>query len=109
VTIEAITTAELLEAGMLICFGISWPVDILKALRTQRTEGKSLGFMSLILLGYLSGISAKLFRASGAGVGIEWVTLLYAFNALMVAVDIGLYLRFRPRPATLPNRGFKPR
>jgi hypothetical protein len=96
-TVEPMTTAELLEAGMLICFGVSWPVDILKALRTQRTEGKSLGFMSLILLGYLSGISAKLFRGPGGGQAIEWVTLLYALNAVLVGVDIALYLRFRPR------------
>jgi len=95
--IESATVAALLEAGMLICFGISWPVDILKALRTRRTEGKSLGFMTLILTGYLSGIAAKLSGALLAGRAVEWVTLLYALNALLVAVDIGLYLRFRPQ------------
>ena len=95
--IESATIGPLLEAGMLICFGVSWPVDILKALRTRRTEGKSLGFMALILTGYISGIAAKLSVALSAGRAVEWVTLLYALNAILVAVDIGIYLRFRPR------------
>ncbi len=89
---------QFLEAGMLICFGISWPVDILKALRTRRTEGKSLAFRVLIFAGYLSGLAAKFFRAGLTGAWPEPVTALYALNALLVGVDIGLYLRFRPRP-----------
>jgi hypothetical protein len=102
-TNEATTAAQFLEAGMLICFGASWPVDIFKALRTRRTEGKSLGFMSLILAGYLSGIAAKVALAAFGGKPLEWVTLLYALNAVLVAVDIALYLRFRPRLAGSPN------
>jgi len=93
----SMTMAQVCEAGMLICFGISWPVDILKALRSRRTEGKSLAFMTLIFVGYLSGLAAKFTRALQAGRSAELVTVLYAVNAFLVAVDIALYLRYRPR------------
>ena len=86
--------AQLFEAGMLLCFGMSWPVDIVKALRTRRTEGKSLWFMALIFAGYLSGLAAKLIRAVHAEAWPEPVTALYAVNAVLVAVDIALYLHF---------------
>jgi len=74
-----VAVAELFEAGMLICFGFAWPVDVIRTLRTRRVEGKSVGFMSLILLGYLFGMTAKLLRAGGGWP--ELVTALYVFNA----------------------------
>jgi len=86
--------AQLFEAGMLLCFGVSWPVDIAKALRTRRTEGKSLGFLALIFAGYLSGLAAKVVRAADADAWPEPVTALYAINAVLVGVDIALYLHF---------------
>ena len=42
------------EATMLICFGISWPVSIAKALRTKVVAGKSPLFMAIVCLDYLS-------------------------------------------------------
>lgn len=88
--------AGLFEAGMLVCFGVSWPVAIVKTLRTRRVAGKSLGFLTLIFAGYLSGIGAKLALAAEAG-PVHWVVWLYALNAAMVAAEIGLYLRYRQR------------
>jgi hypothetical protein len=86
---------QVFEAGMLVCFGVAWPVDIYKTLRTRETRGKSARFMSLIFLGYLSGIAAKVIRADG---GLpEAVTWLYALNALLVGLDIALCLHYRPR------------
>jgi len=89
--------AEIFEAGMLVCFGFAWPVDVLRTLRTRRVEGKSVGFMTLILAGYLFGLTAKVFRAWGHWP--EVVTALYAFNAVMVTADILLTLHFRRRTA----------
>ena len=89
--------AQIFEAGMLVCFGFAWPLDILRTLRTRRVEGKSVAFMGLILLGYLSGLAAKFLRAGGTGAWPETVTLLYTLNAALVAVDIALVLRFRAR------------
>ena len=91
------TPAQLFEAVMLICFGVSWPVAIIKTLRTRRTEGKSLMFLLLVLVGYLAGVTAKLLLAVETDT-LQWVTALYAVNAVLVAAEIVLYLRFRPRP-----------
>jgi len=92
-----VIVAQVFEAGMLVCFGFAWPIDILRTLRTRRVEGKSIAFMGLILLGYLCGMAAKCLRACGGGGWPETVTLLYAVNALMVTADIALVLHFRRR------------
>jgi 4-amino-4-deoxy-L-arabinose transferase-like glycosyltransferase len=97
--LEQILSAQAFEALMMVCFGVSWPVAIYKTLRTRRTEGKSLLFLLLILLGYVAGIAAKFIVAAQSHTKPNWVTLLYAANAIMVAVDIFLYQRYRPRRA----------
>jgi hypothetical protein len=81
------------EIGMLICFGISWPVSILKSLRTRTVEGKSPLFMAIVCLGYVCGIIHKIVYNS------DWVVILYALNLLMVLADLSLYYRFRGCPA----------
>lgn len=93
-TVDPTEIPQLLEAGMLVCFGISWPIDILKTLRTGRTEGKSLGFMSMVFVGYCLGMAAKLIAAGQAARQVEPVFIMYALNALFVAVDIALYVKF---------------
>ena len=79
---------------MLVCFGFSWPVDIIKSLRCRRTEGKSLAFMTLVLVGYAFGTMAKFALAARPGASLEPVTILYALNFVFVATDIALYVRF---------------
>lgn len=79
---------EILEAGMVVAFGISWPAAILKSIRSKTTKGKSLFFICLVLFGYLCGISSKL--VSGR---ITYVFFFYVFNSLLVTADILLYFR----------------
>ena len=81
---------SIFEAAMLICFGISWPVSITKALRTKVVTGKSPLFMIIICIGYLSGIIHKIIYA------FDWITLLYAVNMVMVLIDLSLYYRYLP-------------
>ena len=51
------------EFLMLCCFGFSWPFSIAKSLKSRSAKGKSLGFMLLVELGYVFGITHKiLFR-----------------------------------------------
>ena len=90
--------AQTLEAIMLICFGVSWPIDIVNTLRVRHVEGKSFTFMAVIFVGYLCGVAGKFSRVAGAGDWPEGVTWLYAINALLVAADMALYLRFRTTP-----------
>ena len=97
-----IFTGELLEAAMLVCFGLSWPISILKSLRTKRVKGKSLGFMYLVLAGYIAGAAGKIILTRASGDALSWVIALYIINTLLVATDILLYLRYRHNlePAT---------
>jgi hypothetical protein len=94
-----LAVAQVFEGGMLACFGFAWPVDILRTLRTRQTLGKSIGFMSLILAGYVSGLAAKCIRAADTGGLPETVTVLYGVNAVLVAIDIALTVYYRARPA----------
>jgi hypothetical protein len=86
--------AQVLEALMLVCFGVGWPISMLKVLRTRRAEGKSALFMVLVLLGYAAGIAAKFVRAAHTGAWPELVTGLYALNAVFVTIDLGLVLKY---------------
>jgi hypothetical protein len=79
------------EVGMLLCFGVSWPVSIAKALRTKVVAGKSPLFMAIVCLGYLSGIVHKVLYSR------DWVITLYALNLVLVAVDLYFYFRYLPR------------
>jgi formate hydrogenlyase subunit 3/multisubunit Na+/H+ antiporter MnhD subunit len=78
------------EAAMIICFGLSWPLSVLKSWRSRTTKGKSLFFEVFILLGYLCGITGKLMTGN-----VTYVLIFYIINALMVSVDLCLYARNR--------------
>ena len=91
---------EVLEMGMLLCFGTSWPVAIARMLRSRRSDGKSLSFIALVLVGYLLGIASKFAHASITGGALPAVTLLYAVNSVCVAVDGLLCIHFRRCPGT---------
>ncbi len=80
------------EAGMLICFGISWPTSIAKSLRTKNVSGKSPMFMAIVAMGYVSGILHKVFF------NYDWVVWLYVLNFLMVSFDLFLYFRYSHIP-----------
>ena len=93
---------SIFEAIMLICFGAAWPVSIYKSVTSRDNSGKSLGFMVIILIGYLSGIIHKVFFY------YDLVILLYILNSLMVTVDISLYFRNRnytEKQKTISRRG----
>ena len=51
--------AEILETVMLICFGCSWPMSLVKNIKAKTAKGMSVGFTLLILTGYVAGITAK--------------------------------------------------
>lgn len=78
------------EALMLICFGVSWPVSIAKSVRTKVVSGKSPAFMTIVCIGYLSGLVHK------ALFSMDWIIVLYAANLIMVMIDLMLYYRYLP-------------
>jgi len=75
---------------MLICFGASWPISIAKSIRTKIVSGKSPLFMGVLCIGYLSGIIHKTLHS------FDWVTYLYAFNMVLVTIDLVLYFKYLP-------------
>ena len=79
---------EILEAGMLICFGISWPISVIKSYKARTNKGKSVIFVLFILIGYILGIVSKIVSGN-----INYVIIFYAFNLVMVSIDFLLYLR----------------
>ena len=79
------TSFSIWEVLFLLCFAVSWPISIAKALRTKIVIGKSPIFMGLIILGYIFGIIHKVTHNP------DIVTYLYIFNALLVGTDLVLY------------------
>ncbi len=75
---------------MLVCFGISWPFNIAKSLRSRTAKGKSVAFELLIIAGYLCGLVGKLILGN-----LSYVVFFYITDILMVAADLVLTLRNR--------------
>ena len=89
--------AELLEITMIVSFGASWPLNVIKSYRARTARGKSLGFLCLIFFGYIAGIASKLVNpVYMAAIGEKWYVLFfYVLNLVMVGADLILYIRNR--------------
>ncbi len=81
--------SEILEIIMVVSFGASWPLNVMKSYRARTTKGKSLAFLVLIFFGYIAGIVSKLTADS-----FKWYVLFfYVLNLIMVGIDLILYYR----------------
>ena len=80
--------AHVLEALMLISFGLSWPINALNAWRARTARGTSLTFLMLITFGYVAGIAAKF-----VGNNINWVLAVYIINLTALIVNLLIYAR----------------
>ena len=76
------------EGIMLVCFGVSWSISIVKSIRVKRVEGKSPLFMGVVCLGYVSGIVHKIIYS------LDWIILLYGLNMAMILIDLLLYAHY---------------
>ena len=87
--------SELLEVMMLVSFGISWPLNVVKSWKARTTKGKSLAFLCLIFFGYIAGTASKLLNeAYMASFSAKWyVLVVYILNLVMVGTDLLLYFR----------------
>lgn len=87
--------AEFLEVVMIISFGASWPLNVIKSYKARTTKGKSLAFLCLIFFGYIAGIISKLLNeAYMAAFASKWYVLFfYILNLIMVGTDLCLYIR----------------
>ena len=78
----------ILETVMLICFGFSWPLNVIKAYKAKTANGTSLPFILLIITGYIAGISAKLISGQ-----VNYVLIAYVVNLAIVSLNVGVYFR----------------
>ena len=87
--------AEILEITMIVSFGASWPLNVMKSWKARTTKGKSLPFLCLIFFGYIAGIASKLMNeAYMASFAEKWYVLFfYVLNLIMVGTDLVLYYR----------------
>ena len=81
---------EILETIMLICFGFSWPLTVYRNIKSRTAKTMSLGFILLIIIGYIAGITAKI-----SSDNIGFVLGVYILNLAIVSVNLGVYFRNR--------------
>ena len=77
---------NILEAFMLICFGLSWPMSLYKNIKAKTAKSMSLQFTLLIIIGYIAGITAKIINNS-----FNYVLLIYILNIIIVSANIFVY------------------
>lgn len=76
------------ETVMLVCFGLSWPLNVIKAFKARTAKGTSLPFLLLIITGYLGGIAAKVISGQ-----INYVLIVYLINLGIVLLNLAVYVR----------------
>ena len=77
---------QVLEAAMLICFGISWPLSVVKNIKAHSAKGMSPVFILLIITGYIAGITAKVLSGT-----INYVLAVYILNLAIVSMNLVIY------------------
>jgi len=82
--------SQLLEAAMIISFGFSWPMNIIKSVKSKTAKGRSFLFLYFVLFGYICGILSKIVLGT-----ITYVLIFYIINFLMVFADLILCLNNR--------------
>lgn len=89
---------SIFEAGMLLCFGFAWPLSIYKSYTSHSTNGKSIWFTLVLLLGYVFGIINKILYSPNI------VLYLYILNFIMVSIDALLWIRNRKEELAMQNK-----
>ncbi len=78
--------AELLESTMLVCFGLSWPMNLSKNIKAKSARNMSIQFILLIITGYIAGISAKIYNHR-----FNYVLVVYLLNLVVVSANVIVY------------------
>lgn len=76
------------ETIMLLCFGLSWPINVIKAYKARTAAATSLPFILLIFIGYIAGITAKIVTHQ-----FNYVFLVYLINLAIVVLNVAVYFR----------------
>lgn len=87
---------ELMEAFTILCFGLSWPISIIKSYTSRTAKGKSLFFEVFLLIGYAIGITRKIIQIFVLGISgpIFYLSFFfYILNFIEISIDVALYFR----------------
>lgn len=93
------TLAGIMETLMVVCFGISWPLNIVKAWKARTAQGTSLLFYSFIWIGYVFAFIGKFVMIANNAPApwyetVKWyVMFFYVVNIIMVTAGIAIYFR----------------
>lgn len=93
------TFSSIMEMLMVMCFGISWPLNIVKAWKARTTKGTSVLFYLFVWSGYIFALIGKIVmiiykQPQPWYVTVPWYVLFfYVLNALMVSGGILIYFR----------------
>ena len=77
---------QALEAIMLVCFGFSWPMNLMKNIKAKTAKSMSLQFILLIITGYVAGITAKILNGQ-----FNYVLVIYILNIVIVSGNVIVY------------------
>jgi len=88
--------SDLLEAAMILCFGLSWPISIYRSYVSRTAKGKSLFFEVFLWIGYVFGILRKILQATSGEAGTVLFYLgwfFYLLNLVEITIDMAFYFR----------------
>lgn len=94
---------QALEATMLVCFGLSWPMNLIKNIKAGTAKSMSLKFILLIIFGYVAGIAAKLITGQ-----INYVLAVYILNILIVSLNLVVYFINKHKDKVREKSGISP-
>lgn len=93
------TFVSVMEMMMVLLFGISWPLNIIKAWKSRTAQGTSVLFYFFIWIGYVFALTGK-FALIHNNASQPWyetvhwyVMFFYVLNILMVTAGILIYFR----------------
>lgn len=78
--------SQILEAVMLICFGLSWPISLIKNIKLKSAKSMNIYFTLLIITGYLAGITAKIINGQ-----FNYVFAIYLLNLAIVSGNVVVF------------------
>lgn len=86
-----VKSMSIFEAGMIFCFGASWPFALYKTLKTKTASGKSRTFYILVMLGYICGMLHKILY------NMDIVFWLYVVCFLLITTDFIFVMIYRKK------------
>lgn len=86
-----ISIFELLFFVFIAC---AWPISMTRMIRNKSTQGKSVIFSLILLLGYVFGITGKFIYNP------DWVVAVYFLNVLLISADTVIYFYIKNKYET---------